>query len=75
MSKVHNLRDWGMIDYSQFSKWKNLVQKRNDLIHFSLFNISEYTEEVCSEFFTSFRLVDKLITDFKIKTDFYNEGK
>ena len=75
MSKTHNLRDWEMIDNSQFIKWRKLIQKRNDLIHFSLFNIEEYTKEVCDDFFNSFRSVDKLISSFKIKTNFYNESK
>jgi len=64
-----------MIDNSQFIKWRKLIQKRNDLIHFSLFNIEEYTKEVCDDFFNSFRSVDKLISSFKIKTNFYNESK
>ena len=75
MSKIYNLRDWEMIDNSQFIKWRKLILKRNDLIHFSLFNTEEYTKEACDDFFISFRSVDKLISSFKIKTNFHNESK
>ena len=73
--KIDELKNWGIIDFTTFQKWKNLIHTRNNLIHFSLFNIEEYTSEISSSFFNEFRKIDKLITDFKIKTDFYNEGK
>ena len=55
-------------------KWKKLIVLRNNLIHFSLFNVDEYTDRNSSKFFNEFRNVDKLIGEFKTETKFY-EGK
>ncbi len=70
-SKIYDLLDWQIINNSTFMKWKKLIVLRNNLIHFSLFNVNEYTEENSSKFFTEFRNADKLIGEFKTETKFY----
>lgn len=69
--KIRELSEWDIINHSTAKQWKGLMNLRNNLIHFSLFNTDEYTEETCSRFFNEFRNVDKLIADFKRKTKFY----
>jgi len=69
--KIFDLKDWEVINYSTAIRWKNLMLVRNNLIHFSLFNTEEYTKENSRKFFNQFRRADKLISEFKTQTNFY----
>lgn len=69
--KIRELLEWDVIDDSTAKRWKGLLNLRNNLIHFSLFNTDEYTDDVSSRFFNEFRNVDKLIGQFKKDTNFY----
>ena len=70
-SKIYELKDWEVIDYPTANRWKKLMIVRNNLIHFSLFNTDEYTEKNSSQFFKEFRVVDRIIGEFKTQTNFY----
>lgn len=73
-TKIRELKEWGIINYPSSRRWMKMVQVRNSLIHFSLFNTDEFTKENSRKFFNSFRKVDRIINEFKIQTKF-NESK
>lgn len=74
-SKVIELNGWDVINYRTMLEWKKMIQVRNNLVHFSLFNTDEFTLEISKKFFNNFRKADKVLNNYKIKTNFYNEGK
>ncbi len=74
-TKVMELKDWDIINYGTMLRWKKMIQVRNALIHFSLFNTDEFTLENSRKFYNAFRKADRIINEYKIKTDFYNESK
>lgn len=70
--KVSYLKSNEWINEDDFVELKSLLRERNFLIHLSLYNMKEYTQEICDRFYKMFRVIDKASRDIKSMID---EGK
>ena len=70
--KVEFLRNKNWIDKDDFKELKSLLRERNFLIHLSLYNMKEYTHEICDRYYQMFRKIDKVSREIKTMID---EGK
>ena len=70
--KIKMLKENDWIDKKTFEELNSLTRERNFLIHLSLYNMKEYTNEICERFYAMFRIIDKVSRDIK---DMIDEGK
>jgi len=71
-SKMNYLLQNEWVEKNEFHEIKSLFKVRNYLIHLSLYNTKEYTREICDEFYSMFRKMDKISKEIKQMVD---EGK
>ena len=62
---IKELKKYGWIDDGLRDKLFNTLDLRNKHIHFSFMGIENFSEDLCSGFYTQFREVDKLIRKYK----------